>query len=242
MAIEHLATTTVDAPLSDSAIRESLTASVDLGAWIERFESIYREARGDVSRIPWAHQTSCPCLESWLNAEAPSLVRPGGRVAVVGCGLGHDAVSLAQRGYDVSAFDICHAAVESAKRAHPECSGAFFQADLLDLPSRLFHRFDLVVEVHTLQSLPPVLRQDLASGMARLLSHRGVLVAIARGRKEHVPLESIDGPPFSFTPSELVETFTSVGLEPVRAMDDFTDDNSPPVRRLRACFRRAASR
>lgn len=206
---------------------------------VERFNAIYEQAAGDVSRIPWAHRQPCPSLVAWLNAEAPGLIRCGGRVAVVGCGLGEDALLLRQRGYDVVAFDASTSAIESAKRLHPADADMFVHADLLDLPSRLKNRFDLVVEIHTLQALPPRFRGALAGGMASLLSPRGgLLLAICRGRDPDIALDSVEGPPFALTAAELTWVMQDAGLHPVRPLDVYLDDNSPSVLRLRGAFRR----
>lgn len=218
---------------------ESLGGGLSAAEWVDRFDAIYREASGDIDRVPWAHRQPCPALVAWLNAEAPLLVRCGGRAAVVGCGLGEDACLLRERGYDVVAFDASPSAIEWARRLHPDDADMFQLADVLDLPSRLQHRFDLVVEVHTLQALPVNFRGELARGMASMLSHRGVLVAIARGREPSVPAETLAGPPFPLTSGEMGLLMEDAGLTLVRPIDDYTDDATGSARRLRGVFRRA---
>jgi len=214
-------------------------AALELENWIDRFEVIYRDAAGDHSRIPWAHRQPCPWLVTWLNAEAPNIVRAGARAAVVGCGLGLDACLLAERGYEVTGFDACPSAIEWARALHPESAECFVQADLLNLPGRMLGRFDLVVEVHTLQSVPAACRPALAEGIASLLSHRGVLVAIARGRDDDTDPDAADGPPWPLSRRELEGLFADHGLSPLRPIDEFMDDNSPAVKRLRGAFRRS---
>lgn len=203
------------------------------------FESVYADAQGDASRIPWADARANPMLVAWMNRIAPDMVRPGGRVAVVGCGLGQDAVELRQRGYDVCAFDISSCAVEWARRLHPDAAESFIVADAMEPPSRLRHRFDLVVESYTLQSVPPTMRQALLKGVASLLGPHGVLLTICRARCASQSLASVEGPPYPLCCSELESLTRDVGLTPAHPISEFDDDEAPPVRRLRAAFRRA---
>jgi SAM-dependent methyltransferase len=200
------------------------------------FETIYADARGDSSQIPWADVRPHPALVTWLNAVAPSLVRCGARVAVVGCGLGEDAREIMRRGYDVTAFDCSETAVQWAKRLDRSCADIFHVADIFDLPGRWTHRFDLVVEINTVQALPPDRRHETVDAISTLLSPRGMLLMICRASETPVPVD--DGPPWAVTEHELGDAATAAGLEPAAPVSVFLDAKTPPVRRMRALFKR----
>jgi SAM-dependent methyltransferase len=200
------------------------------------FESVYTHAEGDASRIPWADGRPCPALVTWLDFVAPSLIRCGARVAVVGCGLGEDARELIRRGYDVTAFDISNAAVRWARELDAEHGGAYHRADLFSLPPRWVHRFDLVVEISTIQSMPPTLHAKAVHAMGQLVGMRGLLLVIGRAGAEPSRIE--DGPPWPMTRQQLCDFAALAGFEPDGQVDVFDDDEAPPVRRMRALFHR----
>lgn len=216
----------------------SNTPHADPRAWARHFDDVYRGADGEVSRVPWASTGASPSLVAWLNAEAPSVVRPGVRAAVVGCGLGHDVVELAGRGYDALGFDVSPAAVEWAARLHPEVADRLVVADLFQLPVSLQRHADLVVEIGTIQSMHPALRELATAAIVSLARPRGVVLAVCRGRDDHEPLDQVAGPPFPLTARELTGLMESNGWFPTRAVDDYLDEGVTPVRRLRAAFRR----
>jgi SAM-dependent methyltransferase len=201
------------------------------------FEAIYREARGDRARIRWSDGVPSPALVAWLNAVAPSLVRCGGRVAVVGCGLGEDARALIQRGYEVTAFDISPTAIDWARKLDAQNARSYHVADLFQPPARWRHRFELVVEINTLQSLLPDQREAAFASLRELLAPHGRLLVICRGREAH---EAIDdqGPPWPLTEAELLAAASNAGLRLDGSIDSFEDDEKPPTHRLRALFRR----
>jgi SAM-dependent methyltransferase len=206
----------------------------------DRFEAIYRDADGSVERIPWAHAKPCPWALAWAQDAGRALLRPGAPVAVAGCGLGNDVAAMRRLGFEAIGLDVCPSAIAGARQRFPEHAASFQLADLMDLPSSLRDRFELVVEVHTLQSLPPACRPALAVGIASLLRPGGLVLAIARGRADERPLDELDGPPFPFTAKELSDVFGAAGLrerEPVRAFHAPADR---PVHRLQGVWERPA--
>jgi 2-polyprenyl-3-methyl-5-hydroxy-6-metoxy-1,4-benzoquinol methylase len=207
---------------------------------VEYFESQYAEAKGDPSRIRWADQRPNPALVNWLNAVAPSLVRCGARACVVGCGLGDDAQEIAKRGYDITAFDCSPTAVEWARQRDPENARSYVQADLFNLPPKWRHRFDLVVEIYTIQSLPPERHEQAMKSLAEILSPNGHMLLIARAAEE--PVHG-DERPWPLTQEELRRLCSVAGL---KIVDDnvsiFEDDEDPPVLRMRAMMVKTGAR
>lgn len=199
-------------------------------------DEVYRAAEHDAARVPWADERANPALVSWLNAEAPGRVRPGARAVVIGSGLGDDVAELINRGYDAAGFDISPTAVDWSRHRFPQHAEAFMVSDLFELPPRLRRRFDLVVEVNTIQSVLPEHRQAAVAAVASLCCPRGTVVCVCRGRDDEQSLESFKGPPWPLSSKELVAMFESAGMHPVREPDDFEDDETPPVRRIRAAF------
>lgn len=200
------------------------------------FEARYAEAATDQSSIPWASDRPSPALTNWLNAVAPSVVRCGARVAVVGCGLGQDARELINRGYEVTAFDCSETAVHWARQLDPGNAHCYLQCDLFQTPSRWRHRFDLVVEVNTIQSLSPDLHEPAMQAISELLSPHGRLLLICRGTTSRISPDS--GPPWPLSEEQVLETTAMAGLEPEGEICCFQDDEDPPVTRIRGVFRR----
>jgi SAM-dependent methyltransferase len=173
------------------------------------FEPVYAAAGDDASAVPWAHLSPHPYVEDWLAD--PVATPPGRRAVVVGCGLGDDAVLLADAGYDVTAFDVAPSAVAWAQRRFPAAPVAWRVADLLDLPTDLVGAFDLVVEVRTVQSLPGVVRDAAMHAIGTLAAPGGVVVAVTLLTTEQDGARRRTGPPWPQVPSELA-AYRSSGL------------------------------
>jgi SAM-dependent methyltransferase len=91
-------------------------------------------------------------------------------------------------------------AVEWCRDRFPDSAVDYRVADLLDLEDDLVGRFDLVVEVRTIQSLPPHLRERAIDAVASLAAPGGVVLIVALAR----PDGSIaNGPPWAISAAEL---------------------------------------
>lgn len=216
---------------------DATTDALALSPAAKAFDRIYVDAQSDARRIPWADEQPCGALVNWLNAVAPGLVRCGSRVAVVGCGLGDDVRALIDRGYDVLGFDCSPTAIEWAQTRDPDNASCYRVADLFHTPGRWRHRFDLVVEINTIQSLPIKQRRDAMRSISELVSAHGHLLVICRGCEQ--PATEDDGPPWPITEDELLHMASIAGLACEGEPCSFMDGSPPAVRRTRALFRRA---
>lgn len=197
------------------------------------FEEIYAGAGEDLASIPWAELTANPALTAWLDERsAPD----GQRGLVVACGLGDDAEELARRGYRVSAFDVSPTAIARCRERFPASPVDYVVADVFDLPSAWAGSFDLVVEIRTLQSLPPDRRQTAARAIAATVAPGGVVFVRTAAREPEDPLGSR---PWPLTRTEL-DAFAHAGLHEV----ELRDEPPGPGRRFRtftAIYERAGS-
>jgi SAM-dependent methyltransferase len=211
------------------------TTTEPLATTVDYFESVYAEAAGDASRIPWASRQPSQALVNWLNAVAPSLIRCGARVAIVGCGLGADAREIIRRGYEVTAFDCSQTAIDWARELDPDHTDRYVRADLFDPPARWVHRFDLVIDINNIQALQPSLHPDAVTALSRLAAPHGHMLVICRGADR--PPDPDQGPPWPLTEPELIQATAQAGMMPQGAVCCFTDDQDVPC--IRAVFKRA---
>lgn len=176
------------------------------------FESLYAGATRDDRAIPWQEGAARPLVERWL-ADLDATAHQ--RAVVVAAGLGDDAAALARRGLDVTAFDAAPSAVAWAQERHPDVPVRWHVADLFDLPPSWHRSFDLVVEVFTLQSIPPRDQTPAARAVAGLVAPGGSLKVIALVRPPEV---EPDGPPWPLHPDTL-DALTEAGLRTLRRVD-----------------------
>jgi 2-polyprenyl-3-methyl-5-hydroxy-6-metoxy-1,4-benzoquinol methylase len=145
-----------------------------------------------------ANEELCP--NHWLVRHVP--VRQG-RALDLACGLGHDAVWLATRGWNVTAIDVSDVALARAAElaSHQDVTIDWRREDLtaISLPPAAF---DLVVVFQFLQRrhLPVQIVQTLAPG--------GVLVYETFTNDQlHVSGNHLKNPDYLLRPNELLDLF-----------------------------------
>lgn len=201
-------------------------------AW---FEELYAQVESSgLSVVPWADLEPNPNLVAWLDRE--QVDGAGKSALVVGCGLGDDAEELSRRGFRVTAFDVAGSAIAIAAKRFPSSAVEYAAADLFQPPVDWTGRYDLVYEAYTLQVLPRSLRRKAPGHLARFVAPSGKLLLIARARDD---AEDPGELPWPLTLTEL-DAVTGFGLERI-AIEDYFDDEVPPVRRFRAVYRRLSN-
>jgi SAM-dependent methyltransferase len=144
----------------------------------------------------WELGQPAPPLVDFVDATPP----PRGRVAVPGCGRGHDARFLAARGYDVTAFDFSTAALTAARALarRDRADIAFEQRDVFTLGPDYAHAFDGVWEYTCFCAIDPARRAEYVRAMATIVRPGGWLLGC------FFPLRAQSaGPPFKVSAGEV---------------------------------------
>ncbi|MEM7138029.1 MAG: class I SAM-dependent methyltransferase [Myxococcota bacterium] len=171
------------------------------------FEELYGASDTDGGGVPWASMQTHPLFGAWLDKH--DLDGRGKSALVVGCGMGDDAIELEARGFDVTAFDVSPSAIAYCKKRFSDSKVAFVQADLFDPPSHWKGHFDFVLEIYTVQAVPPSYEETAIRNIAGFVARSGALLVIAGVGGNERSFE--DGPPWLLTPGH-VQSFASRGL------------------------------
>jgi SAM-dependent methyltransferase len=167
-----------------SELRAKINQLIEEGNFTGWFETLYAGAQQNADIIPWTHATTHPLLVEWLDKN--ELQGEGKRAIVLGCGLGDDAEKLAELGFEVTAFDISPSAIAWAKQRFSDTKVDYQVADLFNLPAEWHSQFDFVLEIFTVQALPPAMQSDALKAIPSLLKNDGQLLLVCLGREHQV--------------------------------------------------------
>lgn len=173
-------------------------AGPDRDFWQQRFLE---------QQTPWDRGAPSPQLPRWL---AEGVLAPGMRVAVPGCGAGHEVVALARAGIDVVALDYAPAAITLLEEhlARERLTARTIEADVLawqpDAP------FDAVYEQTCLCALHPDHWAAYAAQLHRWLRAGGRLAMLAMQAPRAGSRDGlIEGPPYHVEINALRAIFPS---------------------------------
>lgn len=171
------------------------------------FEPLYANANTEGAGVPWANMTTHPAFSRWLKTNA--LKGDGKQALVIGCGMGDDAIELEQLGFEVTAFDVSETAIALCKKRFPTSTVNFLAADLLEDQPQWYQGFDFVLEIYTVQALPPKFEALLIDHIAGFVAANGQLLVVAEVTNQERQFEC--GPPWLLSPDH-ASSFESLGL------------------------------
>jgi SAM-dependent methyltransferase len=158
----------------EERLLERAAATGDPTGW---FDELYAAGASGRVQVPWSRTEPHPLLKSWAGER--DLSGAGLSAIVVGCALGADAEYLASLEFETTAFDVAPTAIELARRRHPDSRVHYQAADILEPPAEWHHRFDLVVEIITVQALPPSVQPRAIANIGGLVAGGGTLLVIS---------------------------------------------------------------
>ncbi len=159
----------------------------------------YWEQRYQEKSDRWDIKQAAPPFVSLLQSTtAPS----PGRIAVLGCGRGYDALLFAAHQFEVIGFDFAESAITEAiaLAEASQSSAKFLQRDIFDLPEYENH-FDYVLEHTCFCAIEPAQRPAYVQLAKSILKPQGQLIGLFFTHNRP------GGPPFGMTPEEIRQYF-----------------------------------
>lgn len=137
------------------------------------------------NQMPWDTGRPCECLVRWFESEEPAVQS----ALEIGCGRGHSAIWLAQRGLAVTAVDISAVAIDQA-RHHADESAVELELAVHDIRCGLpvaERSVDFIFDRGVYHILEPDERERVAGLLARALRPGGHWLSLAGNADETSP-------------------------------------------------------
>ena len=150
----------------------------------------------------WDIGEATPIFKNW-SSKLKSLENIN--ICIPGCGYGHDAIYLANAGFNVYAFDFSKDAINNLNsRITSDIFLKTYCVDFFKISNDFLYQFDFILEYTFYCAISPSKRLQYVDKCHELLKEKGRLISIM------LPFENnrgSNGPPFQVTRDELTLNF-----------------------------------
>ena len=165
-------------------------------------KSSFWEQRYEKGEIGWDLGAETPVFTSISEKLKP------GKVCILGCGNGYDAISFSKKGFSVTAVDFARTPINNLQIAARSLSLSIetIKKDIFDLIPDYTSQFDYIIEQTCFCAIDPRKRQQYSNLVHDLLKVGGKLIGL------WMPLDKdiIDGgPPFGVKENEIKKLFST---------------------------------
>ena len=165
-------------------------------------KSVFWEQRYEKGEIGWDLGAETPVFTAISEKLKP------GKVCILGCGNGYDAISFSKKGFSVTAVDFARTPINNLQIAARSLSLSIetIKKDIFDLIPDYSSQFDYIIEQTCFCAIDPRKRQQYGNLVHNLLKVGGKLIGL------WMPLDKdiIDGgPPFGVKENEIKKLFST---------------------------------
>ena len=103
-----------------------------------------------------------------------------GKICIIGCGKGHDAVMFAKKNFEVTAIDFAPSAISSLKKRAKDAKVNIeaINSNIFNLSNDYYDQFDYVIEQTCFCAINPNMRNNYEELVSNLLVKGGLLIGL----------------------------------------------------------------
>jgi SAM-dependent methyltransferase len=172
------------------------------------FSAGYWERKYIAGQTKWDNGKPSPALVNFLELNS---FKPG-KIAVLGCGYGHDALLLSRYGFDVTGFDFAPSAIAHAQSLAKQSGlpAQFLLRNIFQLSSEFSGYFDYIWENGCFCSISSTKRSDYVKTVYSLLKPNSYFLGLFLVFADENSL------PFGIEATKIVSLFSNFFEQPIK--------------------------